>query len=166
MPKITVPSPTVMHFRGGRGAYIDADAIIPDVAAFYDDLARPLSRGNGDLGKSRLPLFVRSTRSNLAYLLRSGACAKQVTNIGEESDGAAADLRQSFSMPRSRTVPPGMTVCMHLCRGKLRRRMGSGGRRRTIAELIFTEIGMDGYFLEYDSPRADHSNRCGVSTQR
>jgi len=149
MPKITPPSPTVMHFRGGRGA-IDADAY-PDIAAFYDDLARLYREEIGDLGKAGCR-YLQIDEVNLAYLC-DPELRKQVTNIGEDPTA----LPQTYAKLLNAAIkdrPQGMTVCMHLCRGNFAGAWVAEGGYEPIAELIFNEIGMDGYFLEYDSPRA------------
>src|SRR6476661_8488207 len=115
-PKITLPSPTVMHFRGGRDA-IDAEAY-PDIAEFYDDLSRLYREEIGDLAQAGCR-YLQIDEVNLAYLCE-----------------------------------PDMTICMHLCRGNFAGAWVAEGSYEPIAELIFNEINVDGYFLEYDSTRA------------
>ena len=79
-PKITLPSPTVMHFRGGRAA-IDAGAY-PDIADFYDDLARLYREEIADLARAGCR-YLQLDEVNLAYLC-DGELRKQVANIGED----------------------------------------------------------------------------------
>jgi len=149
MPKITLPSPTVMHFRGGRGA-IDADAY-PDIAAFYEDLARLYREEIRDLGKAGCR-YLQIDEVNLAYLC-DPELREQVANIGEDPTA----LPQTYAKLLNATIedrPQGMTICMHLCRGNFAGAWVAQGGYEPIAELIFNEIGMDGYFLEYDSSRA------------
>ena len=99
-PKITLPSPTVMHFRGGREA-IDADAY-PDIAEFYDDLSRLYREEIGDLAAGRLPLSAdRRGQSRLS--LRSGP-AQAGRQYRRRSGDAAADLCAGSSTTRSRAV--------------------------------------------------------------
>jgi len=149
MPKITLPSPTVMHFRGGRGA-IDADAY-PDIAAFYEDLARLYREEVRDLGKAGCR-YLQIDEVNLAYLC-DPELRKQAANIGEDPTA----LPHTYAKLLNATIkdrPQGMTICMHLCRGNFAGAWVAEGGYEPIAELIFNEIGMDGYFLEYDSSRA------------
>jgi 5-methyltetrahydropteroyltriglutamate--homocysteine methyltransferase len=124
-PKITIPSPTVMHFRGGREA-IDA-AAYPDMAAFYDDLAR---------------LY----REEIAELAQAGCRYLQIDEVN------LAYLKLLNDTIRDR--PRDMTVCMHLCRGNFAGAWVAEGGYEPIAELLFNQVDVDGYFLEYDSPRA------------
>ena len=148
-PKITLPSPTVMHFRGGRAA-IDAEAY-PDITAFYDDLARLYREEIRDLGEAGCR-YLQIDEVNLAYLC-DPELRKQVANIGEDPTA----LPQTYAKLLNATIknrPEDMTICMHLCRGNFAGAWVAEGGYEPIAELIFNEIKVDGYFLEYDSPRA------------
>jgi 5-methyltetrahydropteroyltriglutamate--homocysteine methyltransferase len=148
-PKITVPSPTVMHFRGGREA-IDAKAY-PDIAAFYDDLARLYREEIADLAAAGCR-YLQIDEVNLAYLC-DPELRKQVANIGEDP----SSLPKTYAKLLNDTIrdrPEDMTVCMHLCRGNFAGAWVAEGGYEPIAELVFNEINVDGYFLEYDSARA------------
>ena len=129
-PKITIPSPTVMHFRGGREA-IDAKAY-PDMAEFYDDLARRLSRGDRRPRRSRLPLSAdRRGQSRLS--VRSGA-APAGAPISARTRRRCRRPTPSCSTTRSRGQPADMTVCMHLCRGNFAGAWVAEGGYEPIAE--------------------------------
>jgi 5-methyltetrahydropteroyltriglutamate--homocysteine methyltransferase len=148
-PKITIPSPTVMHFRGGREA-IDA-AAYPDIAAFYDDLARLYREEIADLAQAGCR-YLQIDEVNLAYLC-DPELRRQVANIGEDP----ASLPKTYAKLLNDTIrdrPSDMTVCMHLCRGNFAGAWVAEGGYEPIAELLFNEIAVDGYFLEYDSARA------------
>jgi 5-methyltetrahydropteroyltriglutamate--homocysteine methyltransferase len=148
-PKITIPSPTVMHFRGGREA-IDADAY-PDIGEFYDDLARLYREEIADLAQAGCR-YLQIDEVNLAYLC-DPALRAQVANIGEDP----TTLPQTYAKLLNDTIrdrPADMTVCMHLCRGNFAGAWVAEGGYEPIAELLFNEIAVDGYFLEYDSARA------------
>jgi 5-methyltetrahydropteroyltriglutamate--homocysteine methyltransferase len=148
-PKITLPSPTVMHFRGGREA-IDA-AAYPDIADFYDDLARLYREEIGDLARAGCR-YLQIDEVNLAYLC-DAELRKQVANIGENP----ATLPATYAKLLNDTIrdrPRDMAVCMHLCRGNFAGAWVAEGGYEPIAELIFNAIDVDGYFLEYDSARA------------
>jgi 5-methyltetrahydropteroyltriglutamate--homocysteine methyltransferase len=148
-PKITIPSPTVMHFRGGREA-IDA-AAYPDIAAFYDDLARLYREEIADLAQAGCR-YLQIDEVNLAYLC-DPELRRQVANIGEDP----GTLPRTYARLLNDTIrdrPPDMTVCMHLCRGNFAGAWVAEGGYEPIAELLFNAIAVDGYFLEYDSARA------------
>jgi 5-methyltetrahydropteroyltriglutamate--homocysteine methyltransferase len=148
-PKITLPSPTVMHFRGGREA-IDAKAY-PDIGEFYDDLARLYREEIADLAQAGCR-YLQIDEVNLAYLC-DGDLRRQVANIGEDPE----TLPKTYAKLLNDTIknrPKDMTVCMHLCRGNFAGAWVAEGGYEPIADLLFNEIGVDGYFLEYDSARA------------
>jgi 5-methyltetrahydropteroyltriglutamate--homocysteine methyltransferase len=149
MPKLTLPSPSMMHFRGGRRA-ID-EAIYPDMAEFYADLARAYADEIRDLGAAGCR-YLQLDEVNLAYLcdpnLRS-----QVRNVGEDP----AALPRTYADLINRSLanrPRDMVVCMHLCRGNFQSAWVAEGSYDPVAELLFNGIDVDGYFLEYDTPRA------------
>jgi 5-methyltetrahydropteroyltriglutamate--homocysteine methyltransferase len=147
--KITIPSPTIVHFRGGREA-IDAQAY-PDLDAFYDDLAKVYQAEIADLAAGGCR-YLQIDEVNLAYLC-DPELRRQVANIGEDPDS----LPQTYAKLLNAAVagrPTDMTVCMHLCRGNFAGAWIADGGYEPIAELLFNAIDVDGYFLEYDSPRA------------
>jgi 5-methyltetrahydropteroyltriglutamate--homocysteine methyltransferase len=149
VPKITIPSPTTMHFRGGRQA-VDAKAY-PDMDEFYADLARVYGEEIHDLGQAGCR-YLQIDEVNLAYLCDPELRA-QVRNIGEDPD----TLPKTYARLLNDTIagrPADMVVGMHLCRGNFAGAWVAEGGYDPIAELLFNEIAVDGYFLEYDSPRA------------
>src|SRR6185503_5112150 len=148
-PKVTVPSPTVLHFRGGRQA-VDAKAY-PDIAEFYADLAAVYRAEIADLAAAGCR-YLQIDEVNLAYLC-DPELRRQVAALGEDPDalpGTYAKLINAAIAGR----PADMVVCMHLCRGNFAGAWIAEGGYEPIAELLFNAIGVDGYFLEYDSPRA------------
>ena len=147
--KVTIPSPTVVHFRGGREA-IDAQAY-PQMDAFYDDLAAVYRAEIADLAAAGCR-YLQIDEVNLAYLC-DPELRRQVSNIGEDP----ATLPKTYAKLLNAAIagrPADMTVCMHLCRGNFAGAWIAEGGYEPIADLLFNEIGVDGYFLEYDSPRA------------
>jgi 5-methyltetrahydropteroyltriglutamate--homocysteine methyltransferase len=148
-PKVCIPSPTILHMRGGRDA-IDKHAY-PDMEDFYADLThvyREEIRGLADLGCTYLQL----DDPNLAYLcdekMREG-----VRHIGEDPN----QLPRTYARLINECIkdrPDNMTVCMHICRGNFRSAWAAEGGYDPVAEILFNEFKLDGFFLEYDSPRA------------
>jgi 5-methyltetrahydropteroyltriglutamate--homocysteine methyltransferase len=149
MPKITIPSPSVMHFRGGREA-IDA-AAYPDIEDFYDDLARLYREEIADLAAAGCR-YLQIDEVNLAYLCDS-ELRRQVADIGEDPSTLPATYAKLINAA-IRGRPSDMTVCMHLCRGNFAGAWVAEGGYEPIADLLFNQIEVDGYFLEYDSARA------------
>ncbi len=148
-PKITIPSPTTMHFRGGREA-IDAKAY-PDMGDFYADLARVYREEIHDLAEAGCR-YLQIDEVNMAYLCDPELRA-QVRNIGEDPE----TLPKTYARLLNDTIagrPADMVVCMHLCRGNFAGAWVAEGGYEPIAEILFNDIAVDGYFLEYNSPRA------------
>jgi 5-methyltetrahydropteroyltriglutamate--homocysteine methyltransferase len=149
MPKLTIPSPTIVHFRGGRDA-IDA-AAYPEMEAFYDDLAAVYRAEIADLAAAGCR-YLQIDEVNLAYLC-DPELRRQVANIGEDP----ASLPKTYAKLLNAVVaskPADMTVCMHLCRGNFAGAWIAEGGYEPVAELLFNAIDVDGYFLEYDTARA------------
>lgn len=150
MPKITIPSPSILHFRGGREA-IDTTAY-PDIEEFYADLASVYAEEIGDLIDAGCR-YLQIDETNFAYLCDPKLRLQVQTNIGEDPDQLPhvyAKLINSAIAGR----PDDMAVCMHVCRGNFAGRWMAEGGYETVAEVLFNEINVDGYFLEYDSERA------------
>lgn len=148
-PKVTLPSPTILHFRGGRDA-IDR-AAYPDMAEFYADLAGIYRAELGHLAESGCR-YVQIDEVNFAYLC-DPALRAEVVNLGEDP----ASLPKTYAKLLNDCItglPKDMTVCMHLCRGNFAGSWVAEGGYDPVAELLFNEINVNGYFLEYDSERA------------
>jgi 5-methyltetrahydropteroyltriglutamate--homocysteine methyltransferase len=139
----------MMHFRGGRRA-ID-ETIYPDMAEFYTDLAHAYAAEIRDLGAAGCR-YLQLDEVNLAYLCDPNMRG-QVRNVGEDP----ATLPQTYADLINRSLsdrPQDMVVCMHLCRGNFQSAWVAEGSYDPVAELLFNGIDVDGYFLEYDTPRA------------
>ena len=138
-----------MHFRGGRGA-VDAKAY-PRMEEFYADLARVYREEIHDLAAAGCR-YLQIDEVNFAYLCDPELRA-QVRNIGEDPE----TLPKTYARLLNETIagrPADMVVCMHLCRGNFAGAWVAEGGYDPVAELLFNEIAVDGYFLEYDLPRA------------
>lgn len=149
-PKITIPSPSMMHFRSGRGG-IDRTAY-PEMEMFYSDLARVYREEIADLAAAGCR-YLQLDEVNLAYLCDPVLREQVRTNIGEDPDTLPetyADIINEAIAAR----PAGMAVTMHLCRGNFAGNWMAEGGYEPIADILFNAIHVDGYFLEYDSTRA------------
>ena len=149
-PKITIPSPSVMHFRGGREAI--SEEAYPDMAEFYADLGRVYREEIGELADAGCR-YLQLDEVNLAYLCDPELRAQVRTNIGEDPE----QLTHAYARLINDTIrdrPADMAVCMHLCRGNFQGRWVAEGGYDPVAEVLFNEIEVDGYFMEYDSVRA------------
>jgi len=148
MPKLTIPSPTILHFRGGRES-IDAKAY-PAMEAFYADVARVYNEEIRDLGAAGCR-YLQVDDVNFAYICDPRVAA-QVRAMGEDADMLPHTYAKLINAAIA-ARPAGMTVGLHVCRGNA----PSGwtqGSYEPVADILFNEIDVSTYFLEYDSPRA------------
>ena len=148
-PKVTFPSPSTLHFRGGRDA-VDAKAY-PDITKFYDDVAKVYREEIKDLADAGCR-YIQIDEVNLAYLC-DPALRAQAKSFGEDPD----ELPKTYAKILNETVkdaPKDMVTSMHLCRGNFAGAWVAEGGYDPIAELLFNGINIDVYYLEYDSVRA------------
>jgi 5-methyltetrahydropteroyltriglutamate--homocysteine methyltransferase len=118
---------------------------------FYDDLAAVYRAEISDLADAGCR-YLQIDEVNLAYLC-DPELRRQVANIGENPES----LPETYAKLLNASIaskPADMTVCMHLCRGNFAGAWIADGGYEPIADLLFNQIGVDGYFLEYDSERA------------
>ncbi len=148
-PKVTIPSPTMVHFRGGRKA-IDIDAY-PDMDEFFADLAQCYRDEINALYQAGCR-YIQMDDTNLAYLcdakMRAG-----VVERGEDPN----ELPRTYAALINSVIdgrPADLTVCVHLCRGNYRSTWFAEGGYEPVAEVLFNELNVDAYFLEYDDERS------------
>lgn len=148
-PKQCIPSPSLVHFRTGR-AGVDK-AAYPDMKDFFADVAQVYREEIAELAASGCR-YLQIDDVNFAYLcdpkMREGA-----KKIGEDPDKLPllyANLINDCIEGR----PANMAVCTHLCRGNFRSSWVAEGGYDPVAEVLFNALKVDGYFLEFDTPRA------------
>ena len=149
VPKMTIPSPSVLHFRGGRAAI--NEAVYPDLGDFYSDLGAAYNRAVhafADAGCRYLQL----DETNLAYLCDQDQ-RQQIHARGYDPDQLPAIYARMINAAIAGR-PADMAITMHLCRGNFRSSWIAQGGYEPVAELLFNTIGVDGYFMEFDTDRA------------
>jgi 5-methyltetrahydropteroyltriglutamate--homocysteine methyltransferase len=148
-PKMTIPSPSSLHFRYGRDAV--PESIYPDMNDFYRDLGegyRKAVRAFADAGCRYLQL----DEVNFTYLCDS-ALRKVVSDRGEDPQALPTIYARMINAALS-DVPAGMTIAMHLCRGNFQSTFVASGGYEPVAEVLFNDINVHAYFMEYDTDRA------------
>ncbi len=148
-PKLTIPSPSMMHYRGGR-ANIDARTY-PEMDAFWDDLAAVYRQEIAGLGRIGCT-YLQIDDTTLSYLNDPNQRA-YIDSIGGDSRTQHVTYIDAFNKAL-RDRPAGMTVCTHTCRGNFRSSWAAEGGYDTIAEAVFGGLEVDGFFLEYDDARS------------
>jgi 5-methyltetrahydropteroyltriglutamate--homocysteine methyltransferase len=148
-PKLTIPSPSMVHYRGGR-ASIDPD-VYPDEEQFWADLTAAYAnqlRMMADLGCTYLQLDDVS----LAYLNDPKQRERMAAMGGDAEHQHEHYIRQINTVLADK--PEGLTVTTHMCRGNYRSSWAAEGGYDFVAEALFGELGVDGFFLEYDDERS------------
>jgi 5-methyltetrahydropteroyltriglutamate--homocysteine methyltransferase len=149
MAKMTIPSPSSLHFRYGRDAV--PQSIYPSMDDFYRDLGetyRKATRAFADAGCRYLQL----DEVNFTYLC-DPKLREVVVNRGEDPQTLPHIYAGMINAAIS-DLPADMTTAMHLCRGNFRSTFVASGGYEPVAEILFNEIKIDAYFMEYDSARA------------
>ncbi|KAI1109238.1 hypothetical protein F5Y14DRAFT_41011 [Nemania sp. NC0429] len=147
--KVCIPSPTMIHFRNSRDT-ID-EAAYPTMEPFFADLARVFQEELADLYAAGCR-FVQLDDTNLAYL-----CDPKMRAEAEERHGDANELARQYASLINAAIsrrPSDMTVGIHLCRGNHRSQWFAQGGYEPVAEVLFKELDVDAYFLEYDDARS------------
>jgi 5-methyltetrahydropteroyltriglutamate--homocysteine methyltransferase len=147
--KLTIPSPSMVHYRGGRAA-IDP-AVYPDEEQFWADLSAAYAqqvRGVAELGCRYLQL----DDTSLAYLNDPEQRAEQAARGADAEHLHLRYIRQINEALKDR--PAGLAVTTHMCRGNFRSSWAAEGGYDFVAEALFSELAVDGFFLEYDDPRS------------
>lgn len=148
--KVAIPSPTMVHFRGGRDT-IDLDAY-PSLDDFFDDLARVYQEELQDLYDAGCR-FVQLDDTNLAYL-----CDPKMRSEAESRHGSdGKQLARQYANLINKAIekrPSDMTIGIHLCRGNHRSQWFAQGGYEPVAEVLFKDLNVDVYFLEYDDARS------------
>ncbi|KAI1278506.1 hypothetical protein F5Y07DRAFT_61313 [Xylaria sp. FL0933] len=147
--KVCIPSPTMIHFRNSRET-IDETAY-PQLEPFFEDLARVYQEELDDLYKAGCR-FVQLDDTNLAYL-----CDPKMRAEAEQRHGDANVLARQYASLINAAIskrPKDMTIGIHLCRGNHRSQWFAQGGYEPVAEVLFKELDVDVYFLEYDDARS------------
>jgi 5-methyltetrahydropteroyltriglutamate--homocysteine methyltransferase len=147
--KVTIPSPSSLHFRYGRDAV--PESIYRSMEEFYRDLGesyRKAVRAFADAGCR----YLQIDEVNLAYLC-DPSLRQHITARGEDPAALPAIYARLINAAVS-DIPPDMTITMHLCRGNFRSSFVASGGYEPVAEVLFNSIKVHGYFMEYDSDRA------------
>ena len=149
-PKVTIPSPTMLHFRGGRAGisrehYPELDPYFyDDVAKAYGDELRSLAAAGAT--------YVQMDDTNLAYL-----CDDKMREAARQRGDDPNELPHRYANFINKVVaqkPAGMTLAMHLCRGNFKSTHAAAGNYEPVAEALLAEMNLDAYFLEYDDDRS------------
>jgi 5-methyltetrahydropteroyltriglutamate--homocysteine methyltransferase len=149
-PKVCIPSPTMLHFRGGRAGI--SKQHYPELdPAFYDDVAKAYGEELHSLARAGCN-YVQFDDTNLAYL-----CDDRMREAARQRGDDPNELPHRYAAFINKVValkPAGMTLAMHLCRGNFKSTHAAAGNYEPVAEALLSEMDLDAYFLEYDDERS------------
>jgi 5-methyltetrahydropteroyltriglutamate--homocysteine methyltransferase len=149
-PKVTIPSPTMLHFRGGR-AGISKEAYPELEPSFYDDVAKAYGDELQSLADAGCT-YVQMDDTNMAYL-----CDEKMREAARQRGDDPNELPHRYAGFINKVVarkPAGMTLAMHLCRGNFKSTHAAAGNYEPVAEALLAEMKLDAFFLEYDDERS------------
>jgi 5-methyltetrahydropteroyltriglutamate--homocysteine methyltransferase len=148
-PKLTIPSPSMVHYRGGRAAV--EESVYPDMDDFWNDLTSVYAdevKALGDLGCT----YLQFDDTSLAYL-NDPKQREMIASLGGDAEHQhEAYIRHIDEALEGR--PEGMTVTTHMCRGNFRSSWVAEGGYDFVAEALFNELAVDGFFMEWDDARS------------
>jgi len=148
--KVAIPSPTMLHFRGGRDG-ISREAYPELEPAFYDDVAKAYGDELQALSAAGCS-YVQLDDTNLAYL-----CDPKMREAARARGDDPNELPQRYASFVNKVVarkPAGMLLAMHLCRGNFKSTFAASGDYEPVAEALLSQMNIDAYFLEYDDERS------------
>jgi methionine synthase II (cobalamin-independent) len=148
-PKVTIPSPSVLHYRGGRKAV--SESVYPAMEEFYYDLGQAYKKVVSEFGAAGCT-YLQLDEVSLTYLCDDDQ-RQMLRTRGEETEKLPdiyADMINAAISGRT----PGMRITMHLCRGNFKSMWIAAGGYEPVADVLFNKINADGYFMEWDTDRA------------
>jgi 5-methyltetrahydropteroyltriglutamate--homocysteine methyltransferase len=149
VPKMTIPSPSVLHFRGGRKAI--STEVYPGMEEFYRDLGDAFSKAVKAFAAEGCR-YLQLDEVNFTYLCDPDQC-EMLRARGDNPD-ALPEIYASMINRAVSEIPSDLAITMHLCRGNFKSMwIGSGGYE-PVAEILFNAVNVHGYFMEYDTERA------------
>jgi 5-methyltetrahydropteroyltriglutamate--homocysteine methyltransferase len=148
-PKLTIPSPSMVHYRGGRAA-VNED-VYPDMEDFWSDLTSAYAdevKALGDLGCT----YLQFDDTSLAYL-NDPKQREHVASLGGDAEHQHETYIRHINEALEQR-PEGMTVTTHMCRGNFRSSWVAEGGYDFVAEALFNDLAVDGFFMEWDDARS------------
>ncbi len=149
LPKLTIPSPSMVHYRGGRAA-LDPE-VYPELQPFWDDLSAAYAQELQALYAHGCR-YLQLDDTSLAYLNDPAQRAQLAEQGADAEHQHLQNIRQMNAAIADR--PADLAVTTHLCRGNFRSSWAAEGSYDFVAEALFTELAVDGFFLEYDDERS------------
>lgn len=148
-PKMTIPGPSMLHYRGGRkminmGVYPEMDAFYADVGAAYNQAVHAFY----DAGCRYLQL------DDISFAYLCDPEQREMLRARGDDPEHQPEIYAGMVREALKDKPADLTITMHLCRGNFRSTFIASGGYEPIAELLFNTMPVDGYFMEWDNDRS------------
>jgi len=148
-PKVCLPSPTWVHMRGGRKTV--SESVYPDLAEFWSDVVRAFHEEIADLSDAGCT-YLQLDEISFAFLCDQGI-RDRIRADGLDPVQVTRDYARVVN-DIAAGAPKSMTVTVHTCRGNFQSMWMAEGGYEKVAEIVFDQPDVDGYFMEYDTERA------------
>ncbi|MDB5651545.1 MAG: 5-methyltetrahydropteroyltriglutamate--homocysteine S-methyltransferase [Hyphomicrobiales bacterium] len=148
-PKMTIPSPSMLHYRGGR-KMINM-GVYPQMEGFYHDLGQAYHKAVQAFAREGCR-YLQLDDCSFAYLC-DPAQRKMLAARGDDPE-KQGQIYAGMINAAIAGRPADMAITMHLCRGNFRSTFVASGGYEPIADLLFNQVNADGYFMEWDNGRA------------
>jgi 5-methyltetrahydropteroyltriglutamate--homocysteine methyltransferase len=148
-PKLTIPSPSMVHYRSGR-PYIDRE-VYPDMDGFWDDLSAAYAQEVQQLHELGCT-YLQMDDTCFAYLNDANQ-RQEILDRGEDAEHLHLRYIQQINAAIA-DRPEGMTLTVHMCRGNFRSSWVAEGGYDYVAEPLLSQLNVDGYFMEFDDERS------------
>jgi 5-methyltetrahydropteroyltriglutamate--homocysteine methyltransferase len=147
--KMAIPSPSTLHYRGGRSAV--SEEVYPAMEEFFHDLGQAYKKVVGDFGAAGCK-YLQLDEVNFTYLCDSEQ-RQMLRSRGDRPETLPMTYAGLINAAISGKTP-GMRITLHLCRGNFRSMWIAAGGYEPVADVLFNQIDVDGYFMEWDTDRA------------
>ena len=147
--KMTIPSPSVLHFRGGRKAV--STSVYPTMDAFYRDLGQAYKEAVAAFGQAGCK-YLQLDETNFTYLCDPEQ--RQMLRDRGDDPETLPDIYAGMINAAISGRPADMRMTMHLCRGNFRSMWIAQGGYEPVADVLFNKVNIDAYFMEWDTERA------------
>jgi 5-methyltetrahydropteroyltriglutamate--homocysteine methyltransferase len=150
VPKLTIPAPSMVHYRSGIRAVVD-ESVYPDVEEFWTDLGAAYHDEVQRLAAQGCR-YLQLDDTSLAYV-NDPAQREYIAGRGEDAE----HIHERYIALTNASVagrPADMAITTHLCRGNFRSSWVASGGYDFVAESLFNQLDVDGFFLEYDDERS------------
>lgn len=147
--KMTIPSPSLLHYRGGRNAV--SESVYPAMEEFYHDLGQAYKKVVSDFGAAGCR-YLQLDEVSFTYLCDSDQ--RQMLRSRGDRPETLPEIYAGMINAAISGRTPGMRITMHLCRGNFKSMWIAAGGYEPVADILFNKINSDGYFMEWDTDRA------------